>query len=39
MNLQGRPPKLNQLLLRYAAALADVLIVVKALLTLVAPCG
>jgi hypothetical protein len=37
VNLKGRPPKLGQLLLRDAAALAGVLVVVEALLALGAP--
>jgi hypothetical protein len=37
MNLKSRPPKLGQLLLRDAAALAGVLVVVETLLALGAP--
>jgi len=39
VNLQSRPVKLGQLLPRDAAALAGVLIVFKALLSLALPCG
>ena len=39
VNLQGRPTQLGQLLPRDAAALAGVLIVFKALLSLALPCG
>ena len=39
VNLQGRPAQLDQLLLRDAAALASVLIVIEALLALALPSG
>jgi len=39
VNLQSRPAQLGQLLLRNAAALAGVLIVIKALLALALPSG
>jgi len=39
VNLQGRPAQLGQLMLRNAAALAGVLIVIKALLALALPSG
>jgi hypothetical protein len=39
VNLQSRPAQLDQLLPRDAAALAGVLIVFKALLSLALPCG
>jgi len=39
VDLQGRPTELGQLLPRDAAALAGVLIVFKALLSLALPCG